>query len=62
DAIHGKDFEEGDELYIDIPENHFRLLETELKDKLSEDEYETLHKIVDIKRKEEPSWGMQPAF
>lgn len=62
DAIHGKHFEEGDELYVDIPEKHFRLLETELKDKLSEDEYETLHETLDIKRKEEPDWGKQPAF
>lgn len=61
-AIHGKDFEEGDELYVDIPEKHFRLLETELKDKLSEDEFETLHQTLDIKRKEEPDWGKPPAF
>ncbi|MDP1552530.1 MAG: translation initiation factor IF-2 [Methanobacteriaceae archaeon] len=61
-AIHGKDFEEGDELYVDIPEKHFRLLETELKDKLSEDEFETLHQTLDIKRKEEPDWGNPPAF
>ncbi len=61
-AIHGKDFEEGDVLYVDIPEKHFRILETELNDKLSEDEYETLHETLDIKRKEEPEWGMQPAF
>ncbi|MCK9151756.1 translation initiation factor IF-2 [Methanobacterium alcaliphilum] len=62
DAIFGKHFEEGDELYVDIPEKHFRLLETELKDKLSEDEFETLHETLDIKRKEEPDWGKQPAF
>ena len=58
DAVFGKNFDEGDVLYVDIPENHYKILESELKNKLSEDEYETLHEIVDIKRKENSSWGM----
>lgn len=58
DAIFGKNFDEGDVLYVDIPENHYKILESELKSKLSEDEYETLNEIVDIKRKENPDWGM----
>lgn len=57
DAIFGKNFDEGDVLYVDIPENHYKILESELKSKLSEDEYETLHEVVDIKRKENPDWG-----
>ncbi len=59
DAIFGKDFEEGDVLYVDIPENHYKILESEFKGKLTEDEYETLNEIVDIKRKENSNWGMQ---
>ncbi len=62
DAIFGKNFDEGDVLYVDIPEKHYLILESELKDKLSEDEFETLHETVDIKRKKEPDWGKQPAF
>jgi len=58
DGIFGKNFDEGDVLYVDIPENHYRILETELKNKLTEDEFETLSEIVDIKRKEDPHWGM----
>lgn len=58
DAIFGKNFDEGDVLYVDIPESHYKILESELKTKLSEDEYETLHEIVDIKRKENSDWGM----
>jgi translation initiation factor 5B len=58
DAIFGKDFDEGDVLYVDIPENHYKILESELKGKLTEDEYETLNEIVDIKRKENSDWGM----
>ena len=41
DAIVGKDFEEGDELYVDIPEKHYKYIEREFKDKLTEDEFET---------------------
>ncbi|MGB9937957.1 MAG: translation initiation factor IF-2 [Methanobacterium sp.] len=58
DGIFGKNFDEGDVLYVDIPENHYKILETELKNKLTEDEFETLNEIVDIKRKEDSHWGM----
>jgi len=57
DAVAGKDFEEGDNLYIDIPEKHYKILERELKDKLSEDEFETLNEVLSIKRKIDPDWG-----
>jgi len=57
DAVAGKDFEEGDDLYIDIPEKHYKILERELKDKLSEDEFETLNEVLTIKRKVDPDWG-----
>ena len=58
DGIFGKNFDEGDVLYVDIPENHYKILESELKNNLTEDEYETLNEIVDIKRKENPTWGI----
>ena len=58
DAIFGKDFDEGDVLYVDIPENHYKILVSELKNKLTEDEFEILNEIMDIKRKEDPHWGM----
>lgn len=57
DAIVGKHFEEGDELYVDIPEKHYKFIEREFKDKLTEDEYETLYEFLEIKRKQEPEWG-----
>ncbi|MDR2830223.1 MAG: translation initiation factor IF-2 [Methanobrevibacter sp.] len=56
-GILGKGFEEGDELHVDIPEKHYKILIKEFKDKLTEDEFETLNEIVDIKRKNEPKWG-----
>ncbi|AXV38567.1 MAG: translation initiation factor IF-2 [Methanobacteriaceae archaeon] len=58
DAVFSKNFEEGDVLYVDLPEKHYKILESELKNKLSEDEYETLHDTVEIKRKVEPDWGV----
>ncbi|GAB4312305.1 MAG: translation initiation factor IF-2 [Methanobacteriaceae archaeon] len=58
DAVFSKNFEEGEVLYVDIPEKHYKILETELKNKLTEDEYETLHDTLEIKRKIEPDWGV----
>ena len=57
DAIVGKDFEEGDELYVDIPEKHYKYIEREFKDKLTEDEFETLYEFLEIKRKQDSDWG-----
>ncbi len=57
DAIAGKHFDEGDELYVDIPEKHYKFIEREFKEKLTEDEYETLYEFVDIKRKQDQDWG-----
>ncbi|MCL2116743.1 MAG: translation initiation factor IF-2 [Methanobrevibacter sp.] len=56
-GVVGKFFEEGDILFVDIPEKHYKILERELKDKLTEDEFETLNEIVNIKRKKNPEWG-----
>jgi translation initiation factor 5B len=57
DAVVGKHFEEGDELYVDVPEKHYKFIEREFKDKLTEDEYETLYEFLEIKRKQDPDWG-----
>jgi translation initiation factor 5B len=57
DAIVGKSFDEGDELYVDVPEKHYKFIEREFKDKLTEDEFETLYEFVEIKRKKDPDWG-----
>ncbi|AMD17625.1 translation initiation factor IF-2 [Methanobrevibacter sp. YE315] len=57
DAIVGKHFDEGDELYVDVPEKHYKFIEREFKDKLTEDEFETLYEFLEIKRKKDPDWG-----
>ncbi|MEM1586269.1 MAG: translation initiation factor IF-2 [Candidatus Bathyarchaeia archaeon] len=52
--IVGRHFDEGDILYVYVPEDHVRVLKTKFKDKLSEDEVETLEEIIKIMRKNFP--------
>ena len=47
DAVVGKHFDEGDELYVDVPEKHYKFIEREFKDKLTEDEFETLYEFLE---------------
>ncbi len=58
DGVFGRNLDEGDILYVDIPEKHFEVLEKEMKSDLSDDENETLQETVDIKRKNESTWGI----
>lgn len=58
EAVFGRDFEEGDVLYVNIPEKHYKILESELMGKLTDDELEILHEILDIKRRDDPVWGI----
>lgn len=53
----GRQINEKDTLYVDIPERHAQILEQELYDKLSADELETLTAFLNIKRKENPFWA-----
>jgi translation initiation factor 5B len=53
----GRQIHEGDILYVNIPEKHARIVEQELKPRLSEDERETLENFLAIKRKKEPFWA-----
>jgi translation initiation factor 5B len=53
----GRQIHEGETLYVNIPEKHARIVEQELRPKLSEDERDILEKFLEIKRKKEPFWG-----
>jgi len=57
DVIVGRQIHEGDILYSDIPEEDFRQLR-KLSEYLSEDEKAVLKEIAEIKRKENPVWGI----
>lgn len=53
----GRQLNEGDILYSHIPEDHFRKLK-DFKQHLSEDEKEVLREIAELRRKENPLWGI----
>ncbi len=53
----GRQLKEGDILYSDIPESDFRKLK-KLKKYLNEDEIQALKEIAELKRKDNPTWGI----
>jgi translation initiation factor 5B len=53
----GRQINEGDFLYTDIPAEDFKRLK-ELKKHLSESEVKVLKEIVEIKRRDDPVWGV----
>ena len=53
----GRQINEGELMYSSIPENDFRKLK-ELKKYLTEEEKQVLKEISQIKRKENPVWGV----
>ena len=53
----GRQIREGDILYSSISEEHFREMKR-LKEYLNHDEIELLKEIAEIKRKENPVWGV----
>jgi len=53
----GRDIEEGDTLWTEVPEKHAKILEQELKEEITADERETLSAYLDTKRKRDPFWG-----
>jgi translation initiation factor 5B len=53
----GRQINEGDIYYVDVPEPHSKALEFELKNTIRQDELETLMEFIAIKRKNNPFWG-----
>ncbi|MFB6156296.1 MAG: translation initiation factor IF-2 [Haloferacaceae archaeon] len=53
----GRQIDEGDELWIELPEKHAKILEQELHDDIPADELETLQSYLDRHRKRDPFWG-----
>ncbi|MEM0224211.1 MAG: translation initiation factor IF-2 [Desulfurococcaceae archaeon] len=54
----GRQIDEGDILYTDIPKDQVVLWLTKYKDELREDEKNVLNEIIKIKRKTDPLYGM----
>jgi len=55
----GRDIEEGDTLWTEIPEKHAKILEQELKEEITADEREALAAYLETKRKRDPFWGSE---
>ncbi len=53
----GRQIEEGDELWIDLPEKHAKILEQELIEEIPADEREALNAYLDTMRNRDPFWG-----
>jgi len=53
----GRDIEEGDTLWTEVPEKHAKILEQELKEEITADEREALSAYLDTRRKRDPFWG-----
>jgi translation initiation factor 5B len=53
----GRQIKEGDELWVEIPEKHAKILEQELNEDISADEREVLSMYLDNHRNRDPFWG-----
>ena len=53
----GRQIDEGDELWVDLPEKHAKILEQELTDEIPADELEALQGFLDNHRRRDPFWG-----
>ncbi|HKL29880.1 MAG TPA: translation initiation factor IF-2 [Natrialbaceae archaeon] len=53
----GRQIKEGDELWVELPEKHAKILEQELLEEIPGDEREALSMYVEKQRKRDPFWG-----
>jgi translation initiation factor 5B len=53
----GRQVKEGDELWVDLPEKHAKILEQELNDELPPDERDALQQFLEKRRRNDPFWG-----
>ena len=53
----GRQINVGDDLYVDIPERHVKVIEREMLDLLSPSMLEILEEFTSLKRREDPFWG-----
>ncbi len=53
----GRQIKEGDDLWVEIPEKHAKILEQELADEITGDEREVLSMYLDKHRNRDPFWG-----
>ena len=54
----GRHIREGDILYVDIPEEHAKMLRDRFAHRLSEDSLQALEELIEIKRRSNPIWAI----
>ncbi|MEM2191987.1 MAG: translation initiation factor IF-2 [Candidatus Hadarchaeales archaeon] len=57
-GVVGRNLEEGDILYTDIPRDHVLVLKRDFREFLSGDELAVLDEIISIKQREDPTYGV----
>ena len=57
DAVVGRNIDEGDVLYADVPERHLKTFQTKFPGELTDADRETINELIQIKRRENPLWG-----
>ena len=58
DGVVGRNISEGDVIYTDVPERHLKKLTTKFPGELTESDQETIKELIQIKRRENPVWGL----
>ncbi|NLA30962.1 MAG: translation initiation factor IF-2, partial [Methanomicrobiales archaeon] len=53
----GRQIDVGDDLYVDIPERHVKVIEREMVNLLNPSMQEILEEFTTFKRREDPFWG-----
>ena len=57
-AVIGRNVKEGDELYVDIPQDDAKVISTKLEETLTDSERETFKEFLGLRRQEDPFWGL----
>jgi translation initiation factor 5B len=58
DAVVGRNIAEGDVVYADVPERHLKTLVTKFPTELTDGDQETIKELIQLKRHENPVWGL----
>jgi translation initiation factor 5B len=58
DGVVGRNISEGDTILTDVPERNLKTLLTKFPSELAESDQETIKELIQLKRRENPVWGL----
>jgi len=58
DGVVGRNISEGEVVYSDVPERNLKTLMSKFPSELSESDHETIKELIQLKRRENPVWGL----